>query len=41
MRVVLTAEQVGGREAQLSQARAIGAATHDVVIGLESRRRDE
>ena len=40
MRVVLAAEQVGGRKAQLGKARAIGAATDDVIIGFESRRRE-
>src|SRR5215813_11219939 len=36
MRVVLTAEQVGGWQSHLSKARAIGAATDDVVIRFYS-----
>src|SRR5215813_12634857 len=36
VRVVLAAEQVGRWQAQLGKARAIGAATDDVVIGFDS-----
>ena len=36
MRVVFTAKQVGGRKTQLSKARAIRAAAHDVVIRFKS-----
>ena len=36
VRVVLTAEQVRGRQAQFGKARAIGAATDGVVIGFYS-----
>jgi hypothetical protein len=40
MRVVLTAKQVWGRNAKLGQARAIGPAADDVIIGFESRGRE-
>jgi hypothetical protein len=33
-------KQIRGGKAQLGKARAIGAATYDVVIGFESRRRE-
>ena len=35
MGVVLATEQIGGREAKLGKARAIGAATYDVIIGFD------
>src|SRR5262245_11890722 len=38
--VVLTAEQVGGGQAQLCKARAVGAASDDMVIGFESSGRE-
>src|SRR5215471_2494327 len=40
VRVMLAAEQVGGRKAKLGKTRAIGPATDDVVIGFESSGRE-
>src|SRR5215471_15424641 len=40
MRVMLTAEQVGGRQSKLCKARTIGATSDDVVIRFESSGRE-
>src|SRR5215472_9468754 len=40
MRVVLTAEEVGGRQAELGKTRSIGATTDDVIIRFESSGRE-